>query len=100
MVRTIGDPALEVTARVVGTDVSGLLHTDAKEGLVLDMVQKAEFVSEGQSIATSGNDGLPAGILIGTVRSVDTESATLFKIVRVSSAAAKDFSGKVLVFHP
>lgn len=99
VMRMVGDPDFETTARIVGTDISGLLKVDSKEGLVLDLVQKNEKVSEGQSVATSGNDGLPAGILIGTVRSVDNESATLFKIVRISSAE-KNFSGKVLIFHP
>lgn len=98
IVRAISDPSFEVTARVVGTDIVGLLHVDVNGVLMLDMIQKAEKVSEGQSIATSGNDGLPAGILIGAVRSVDVESTTLFKVVRVSSAVAKDFSGKVIIF--
>ncbi len=96
----INDPSLEVTARVVGTNIAGLLRTDPQEGLILDLIQKSETVSEGQSIATSGNDHLPAGILIGTVRSVDTESSKLFKVVRITLAAPGDFSGKVLIFHP
>jgi len=99
-VRVIGDPALEVTARIVGTDVSGLIRVDTSAAVIMDFIQKSEQVTEGQSIVTSGNDQIPAGILIGTVRSVDSEGTTLFKTVRVSPGMHDTISGKVLILQP
>ena len=100
IVRTLGDPALEVTARITGTDVSGLVRVDVRQGLVLDLVQKGEQVTEGQMVVTSGNDSFPGGLVIGTVRSVDSTSATLFQIVRISPAVPEGLSASVLIIRP
>lgn len=100
IVRMIGDPLLEVTVRVSGTAISGLLRVDAAGGLIMDLVQKNEHVTEGQTIVTSGNDQIPAGILVGTVRSVDPESTALFKVIRISPATINDMAGSVLIIRP
>lgn len=100
IVRTLGDPALEITARITGTDVSGLVRVDVRQGLVLDLVQKGEQVTEGQQVVTSGNDYFPGGLIIGTVRSVDGTSATLFQIVRLSPTVPEDISANVLIIRP
>lgn len=100
VVRTIEDPTLQVTARIVGTDVSGLVRLDAVQGLILDLVKKSETVTEGQVVATSGNDRFPAGLVIGTVRSVDTDGTTLFKMVRIAPALPDAVTGKVLIIRP
>lgn len=100
VVRTVGDPALEVTGKILNSDVSGLVRLDASRGLLLDLVQKDEVVTEEQIVVTSGNDQFPAGFVIGTVSSVDSDSATLFKTVHITPAIERQFGGRVLVFHP
>jgi cell shape-determining protein MreC len=84
----------------VGSDVAGLARSDGKGSVLLDLVQKDEQVDEGARIVTSGDDRYPAGLIIGTVRSVDDDAATLFQIVRVAPAAADELHGLVLVIHP
>ena len=95
----LGDPALEV-AGIVGSGVSGLVRTDAKSGLILDLVRQGETVHEGEIIATSGNDGLPAGLVIGTVRSVELPAASLFSLVRITPAVSGESVGRVIIIRP
>jgi rod shape-determining protein MreC len=101
VVQMIGDPGIEVTGRIAGTDVSGLVRTSDTGSVILDLVQKDEQVSEGQTVVTTGDDQYPAGLVIGTIRSVDNDAATLFKTVRISPAVAQDgASGRVLLIRP
>jgi rod shape-determining protein MreC len=100
VVRTIGDVALDVTVRVLGTEVSGLLRTAVDGSVMMDLVQKNETVTEGSVIVTSGDDRYPAGLVVGTVRSVDNDAATLFKIVRIAPAVSENISGDVIVVKP
>ena len=96
----LGDPAFQVAARIVGTAVSGLVRVDGTGTLVLDLVQKDETVTEGSAIVTSGDDQRPAGLVIGTVRSVDNNATTLFKVVRIAPAVPDGIAGHVLVIRP
>ncbi|MCC6934791.1 MAG: rod shape-determining protein MreC [Candidatus Yanofskybacteria bacterium] len=99
-VRTVGDAQFEATARIVGTEVSGLVRTADDGTVVLDLVQKGEDVHEGQDVVTSGDDRYPAGLLIGTVRSVDTQAATLFLTVRLSPRMSAAVTGPVVILRP
>lgn len=85
-VRVLGDPSVQVTGRVGGTQIGGLVRVDQTGQLVLDLIGKDEAVSEGAPVIASGLDQVPAGLLIGTVRSVDPESTTLFQIIRLDAA--------------
>lgn len=96
-VRMVGDVGLEVTARITDTDISGLVRSDPREGLVLDLVSKDEPVREGQTVTTSGNDRFPAALVIGTVRSVDVAATTLFATVRLNPAVPPAYAGPVLI---
>lgn len=98
-VRALGDPGVEVTARVADTDISGLVRTDPRDGLLLDLVDKNEPVTEGQTVITSGNDRFPAALVIGTVRAVDTTATTLFATVRLDAAVPSAYAGPVLIIR-
>ncbi len=100
VVSIIGDVALDVTVRILGTDVTGLLRTAADGNIVMELVQKNETVVENAVVVTSGDDRYPAGFVVGTVRSVDNDAATLFKIVRITPAIASGISGHVIVMSP
>lgn len=95
----VGDPGLQVTGRVLSSEITGLVRVDAAEGLLLDLVHKDEPITEGQIVVTSGNDQFPAGFVIGTVRSVDAQRTTLFAVVRVTPAAGTTL-GRVLLLRP
>jgi rod shape-determining protein MreC len=100
-VRMVGDANMQVTARVAGTDISGLVRTDGAGTVLLDLLQKDETVTEGQTVVTSGDDHYPAGLVIGTIRSIDNDAATLFQIVRLTPAVPSGgVSGRVIVIGP
>jgi len=100
VVSIVGDAQLDVTIRVSGSEVSGLLRTAPDGSVMMDLVQKNESVAEGAAVVTSGDDHYPAGLVVGTVRSVDNDAATLFKIVRIAPAVASNISGDVIVIKP
>jgi rod shape-determining protein MreC len=100
VVLMLGDPSFEVTGRIEGTEISGLVRADGADGLVLDLVSRDEAVSEGQVVVTSGNDRFPAGLLVGTVRSVDANQTTLFTVVRLDPTADYPPAGRVIIIRP
>lgn len=95
----MGDPTTQVTARVLGRDSSGLAHVDQSGQLVLDFVPKDRQVTEGNRIVTSGIDGLPVGLVIGTVRSVDIDHTSLFQRIRIESAHDDGPVWRVVIFE-
>lgn len=100
VVRTVGDIAMDVAVRILGTQVSGLLRSSDSEGIYIDLVQKNETVTENSVVVTSGDDQYPAGLVVGSVSSVDNDSATLFKMVHVTTAVGSGLSGDVIVIKP
>ena len=100
IVRILGDSIFEVTARVANSTVAGLIRSESGGKVILDLVQKNEQISEGALIVTSGDDRFPAGLIIGTVRSIDSEAVGLFQIVRVTPALGSRIGGTVLVIRP
>lgn len=100
IVRILGDPAFEVTARIMGSTVSGLVRVDGVGDLILDLVQKEETVTEGSIVITSGDDLYPAGFIIGTIRSVDNTATTLFQVVRITPSVSELIAGRVIIVRP
>lgn len=93
----LGDPSLQITGRVMGTEIGGLVRVDQTGQLVLDLIGKDESVDEEQMIVSSGLDNVPPGLLIGTIRSVDAERTTLFQIIRIDPAHKAESVWRVLV---
>lgn len=100
VVRMLGDPAMQVTGRILGTQIGGLVHVDHTGRLALDLIGKDESVAEGAVVVASGLDTIPAGLRIGTVRSVDAERTTLFQIIRIDPAHGSELVWRVLVLIP
>jgi rod shape-determining protein MreC len=98
-VRALGDPAIQIAARIYGTPITGLVHSTGGS-LVFDLVRKDEAVVEGAVIVTSGDDRLPPAFILGTVSSIDQNATSLFQIIRMRPAAASVQSGFVLVIRP
>ena len=96
----VGDPSLQVTGRIPETEIGGLVRVDGAGRVALDLIAKGETVSEGDVVVTSGLDHAPAGLIIGTVRSVDPESTTLFQQIRLDVAHETDVVWRVLVLIP
>jgi rod shape-determining protein MreC len=99
-VRVVGDTSFQVTARVRGTDINGLVRRDATGELILDLIAKDELVAEGAVVESSGLDRVPAGLLVGTVRSIDAGRTTLFQVIRLDAAHREQPITRVLILSP
>ena len=97
-VMLITDPAFSVTARVLGGQTSGIIHGALLDGLNFDLVTQADTISEGDTIITTGNDMIPAGLIIGTVQRVDNNDTQLFKKIRVSPSIQPN-QGSIVVIQ-
>ncbi|MBP9822149.1 MAG: rod shape-determining protein MreC [Candidatus Pacebacteria bacterium] len=80
------DPSFTVTGKVLGGQTSGIVHGALVDGLNFDLVTQADSVSEGDVIVTTGNDMIPAGLVIGVVRVVENNDTQLFKKVSIKPA--------------
>lgn len=99
-IRVLGDPTVQVTGRLAGVEVGGLVRLDQSGHVILDLIGKGELVAEGVSVVTSGLDHVPAGLIIGTVRSVDPESVTLFQTIRLDVAHRSESMWRVMILVP
>lgn len=78
-VRLVSDPSYSVSARVQGTQGSGILSGTGDSMLKLEFVPTDQQVSAGDIVVTSGlSDVYPAGLVIGTVASVSSAASDLY----------------------
>ena len=98
-VMLISDPTFSVTARVLNNQTSGIIHGALADGLNFDLVTQADVISEGDTIVTTGNDMIPAGLVIGVVRRVDNNDTQLFKKVNVNPSIQPG-QGPIVVIQP
>lgn len=101
LVTTILDPNLELGGRVVSSDENAILGGDF--ALMLEGLTKLSFLPEGvqlisgEQVTTSGLGGVyPAGLLVGSVRSVLTEADGISRYAQIQPAA--DIAGVQYVY--
>lgn len=82
-IRLLNDPRVALNAKIVDTVVSGRTRGGLEQGLWLELVTNQEEVKEGQMAVTSGLDGLPSLLVIGTIANVRVKSGELFKTVKI-----------------
>ncbi len=93
----INDQSSGVGALLDRTRTQGILHGTAAGETSLDKVMSDEAVSAGESVLTSGGDGVfPKGLLVGHVTKVGTGS-DVFLNIRVRPAADLSRLEEVLV---
>lgn len=78
-VTTVLDPNLQAGAKITGTDEIGVAKGDyslmSSKNLKVTYLSQDSSISEGSTVETSGSGGVfPEGLVIGTVKKVDTES--------------------------
>ena len=86
-VTLVTDPQSVLDAELNGTNDSGILRGSSGSGIILDTISQKAQVSPGQEIVTAGlTNGIPKGILIGTVDKVESQKNDLLQSVSVISA--------------
>ncbi len=98
-VMLITDPAFSVTARVLSGQTSGIAHGALADGLNFELVTQADTISEGDTIVTTGDDLIPAGLVVGVVRRVENNDTQLFKKVNINPSIQPG-QGPVVVIQP
>lgn len=83
-IRLLNDPRVALNAKIVDTVISGRTRGGLEQGLWLELVTNQEEVKEGQMVVTSGLDGLPSLLVIGTIANVQVKSGELFKTVKIN----------------
>lgn len=98
-VMLVTDPAFSVTAKVLGNKTNGIVSGALAEGLSLNFITQADTISEGDTIVTTGDDLIPAGLVIGVVRRVENNETQLFKKVEINPSIQPG-QGSVVVIQP
>lgn len=79
-VRLLSHPESLIAARVEGAKTEAVVKGDHGTGLLLDLARPNEKIETGATVMTAGmSDGLPGGLLIGTVETVQLSGDQLFQ---------------------
>ncbi|MDO8512232.1 MAG: rod shape-determining protein MreC [bacterium] len=79
------DVDFKLAAIVVGTKAPGLIHGTKGLDVSLEEVPRAEKIKIGESVVTTGVDGVfPPDLLVGKIRSVDAPENEIFQSAKVT----------------
>lgn len=99
-IRLANDPAIEVSAQVLGKGTTGIIKGNLSRGLLMNLVVQEDQINEGDTVISSGRDPYPAGLVLGTVRQIEINESEVFKKVMVDPAFNARSMGEVLVLKP
>ncbi len=91
------DQRTAVSVRSKDSQISGRIKGALNDGLLLELITNQEDIKIGDQILTSGLDGLPSLLIIGTVLSAKSDNGDLFKKVNVGPAFESFFPESVFV---
>ena len=84
-VMLLTDADFKLAAIVKGTKSPGLIHGNKGLDVSLKEVPRAEELQIGESVVTTGIDGIfPADLLVGTIRSIDAPENEIFQSAKVT----------------
>ncbi len=87
-VTLVTDPTSRIEAEISGTANNGILRGDYDSGIVLDMISQNAQIQKSQEVITFGsNNGIPSGILIGTIAGIKSSKTDLLQQATVLSSA-------------
>lgn len=79
-VRLLSHPESLIAARVEGAKTEAVVRGDHGTGLLLDLARPNEKIEAGAIVMTAGmSDGLPGGLLIGTIETAQLSGDQLFQ---------------------
>ncbi len=94
----ITDVNSSVAVRLESSRVEGILEGNGEDRCYLKYVSKDFEVEAGESVITSGLDGIfPEGLLVGYVTSVDREGGDIFQQIEVQTAQQLNKVEEVLI---
>jgi rod shape-determining protein MreC len=100
-VQLLTDPAHRIAVRVAETRETGIVKYRAARGLILDNFPIHAAIQVGDQILSSGLGGIyPAGLLVGTVESVERPADQPFCRVKLTPAANFNSLEELFILKP
>ena len=96
VVLLLTNPDIQLSVKI--NDSYGIL-TSVDEKIIVKNIKLNREIKEGDEVYTSGLTSVPGDILIGTVKSIDTDSLELEYILNVESASYLEDISYVAVIH-
>lgn len=83
-VALVTDPEFRLTAKDQDGNATGVVSGQLGSGLVMEKIGQTDVIKPGDTITTAGfGGGVPAGLLIGQVQSVNTTDNAIFQSARL-----------------
>ena len=93
----ISDPEFKVTAKLLGSETSGIARGALNEGMYLDFVAQDDEIKEEDVLLSTGNDMFPPALVVGSVDRVEFNPTQMFKKIRIRPIIKNTQLGRVLV---
>lgn len=93
----VSDSEFKITAKVVGSDTSGIARGALNEGMYLDFIVQEDEIKEEDTLISTGSDLFPPALIIGSINHVEINATQMFKKVRIHPAVEDVQLGRVLV---
>lgn len=84
----LADPEFRLAVRDQDTSATGVLSGQLGAGLVMDKISQTDQVHAGDTVVASGlGGGMPAGLAIGRIETVNSAANTVFQSAAISPSA-------------
>lgn len=67
---------------ILDRDISGVIEEGDSHAFTIGFLDKRGALQEGDLVVTSGKDGLPRGLIVGTIEDIKSEEGMVFQEVR------------------
>ena len=85
-VALVTDPEFRLTAKDQDGNATGVVSGQLGSGLVMEKIGQTDVIMPGDTITSAGfGGGVPAGLLIGQVQSVNTTNNAIFQSARLAT---------------
>ncbi len=91
VVYLLDDPRNRISVRPLNTDYLAEMQGRLNNTFILNLLSRNHIVEKGQIVVTSGMDGLPENLIVGTIESIQERSEGLFNLI---SGHTMTFFGK------
>jgi len=83
LVYLISDPRIVLSVKIVESEIMGRSRGILSNGVSLELITNQEEVKIGDLAITSGLDGLPSALVVGTIRKAEADRGGLFQKIEI-----------------
>ena len=83
LIYLITDPRVNLSVKIENSETMGRSKGNLSNGLNLELVANQEEITPGQLVITSGLDGLPSALVVGTIKTAEPSQGGLFQKILV-----------------